>query len=344
DSGPNQDLDMTASHRGPLAGLILPVMAAPMLLASSLALVRALRAAGVFAGWQASNARTPEDFAHWLDILAADDREAASQGRVLPPHAVNLRVDPKNPIIAAKMDLCKAARVPWLLTSLGDPTDVVERAHAWGGHVIHDATTIRFAEKAIDAGVDGLLLVCAGAGGHTGHLSPFAFIPAVRKRFDGLILAAGGIADGAGIAGALAMGADLACMGTRFIATEESGVVAGHRALIVEAKARDLVQSDSLSGVPAHWLAASLTASGLDPSALPPRRGVMRGAILPEGVKAWRDLWSAGHSVELIDAAPPAAAVVQKLREELGRTDLSFDWLARAETRLGQPRDDFASA
>lgn len=317
-----------------LSGLRLPVMAAPMLMASSLALTRALRRQGVLAAWQGANARTPADFASWLETFAEDDRDASREGRSLAPHVVNLRVADEDEVIAAKLDLCEAARVPWLLTSLGDPSRVVARAHAWGGRVIHDATTMRFADKAIHAGVDGLLLVCAGAGGHTGLLSPFAFIPAVRRRFDGLIIAAGGIADGAGVAGALALGADLAAMGTRFIATEESGVRAGHRAMIVSSRAEDVLQSDAVSGIAAHWLIPSLCAQGLDPHALPPKRGRRMGGELPEGVKAWRDLWSAGHSVELIEDAPPAQQVVARLATEIIEAEAPVDWKAKAQARL----------
>jgi nitronate monooxygenase len=320
---------------GLFADLRLPVMAAPMFIVSSLELAIACCRAGVVAAWQAGNPRTVEDFGHWLDALARARAESLGRGEAFAPHAVNLITSGRDPELAQqKLALCEKARVPLLVTSLGDPAETVKRAHGWGGLVIHDATTMRFADKAIAAGVDGLLLVCAGAGGHTGHLSPFAFIPAVRKRFDGLILAAGGIADGAGVAAALALGADMACLGTRFIATTESGAPEGHKQMLATARMEDVIQSDAFSGIPAHWLAPSLTRNNLDPANLPPKLGPRQGAVLPDTVRPWRDLWSGGHSTGLIADAPSVATVVDRLAEEFAAARAPADWRAQAGRRL----------
>ncbi|MDB5470170.1 MAG: nitronate monooxygenase [Caulobacter sp.] len=325
---------MTAP-RDLFADVRLPVMAAPMFIVSSLELAIACCRAGVVAAWQAGNPRTVEEFGHWLDAIAVAERESRDRGEPFAPHAVNLITSGREPELAqAKLALCEKARVPLLVTSLGDPAETVKRAHGWGGLVIHDATTLRFAEKAIAAGVDGLLLVCAGAGGHTGHLSPFAFIPAVRRRFGGLILAAGGIADGAGVAAALALGADMACLGTRFIATRESGAPEGQKEMLAAARMEDVIQSDSFSGIPAHWLKGSLIQHGLDPANLPPKLAVRQGAILPDDVKPWKDLWSGGHSTGLIDDVPSVAQVVDRLCAEFAAARLHPDWRAQASRRL----------
>ena len=176
------------------------------------------------------------------------------------------------------------------------------------------------------------MLTCAGAGGHSGLLSPFAFVPAVRARYSGLIITGGGIASAAGIAAALALGADLACMGTRFIATREAGADAGHKAMIKTVDMADILMSDVINGIPANWIRQSLAAIGFDPAALPPKRGPMRGAEMPAGVRPWRDVWSAGHSVGLIDDVPSVADLVERLAEDFGSTP--GDWRQRLQTAL----------
>lgn len=177
------------------------------------------------------------------------------------------------------------------------------------------------------------MLTCAGAGGHTGFLTPFAFVPKVRAMNDGPLLVGGGIADGAGIAGALALGADIAVMGTRFIATPESGVVDGHRHMIAEVAMEDIVISDVMNGVAANWMRQSIAHVGLDPDAMPPKRGPRQGAEMPEGVKPWRDIWSAGRSVGLIDAVAPVQHVVDQLAVQFDAASVRTDWRARL-TRL----------
>lgn len=298
------------------ANLSLPLMCAPMSIASSVPLAVACCKAGVIAGWQGGTYTPDDEFAAYLSAL--DGLDGA-------PPIVNIPArwgsDPK---WQARIDRLGDYKAPLILSSLGDPSALVARVHGWGGRVVQDVTTMKHAEKAIAAGVDGLMLTCAGAGGHTGFLTPFAFVPAVRRIWSGLLIVAGGIADVYGIAGALALGGDIAAMGTRFIATPESGVVEGHRAMIATESIDDIIASAAMNGVPAHWMRSSITAVGLDPNSLPTVRTDM-----PEGVMAWRDIWSAGQSVGLIDAAEPVAALVTRLATEFEALPNLPDWRAR---------------
>jgi nitronate monooxygenase len=319
-----------------LRDLRLPLLCAPMSFASSLPLTLACCEAGIVGGWQGGNIRTIEEFEAYLTSLEEGRRRAEGEGRPFGPHMVNFPAavvrDPE--LGAQKLKLCEAFAAPFILSSVGDPTEIARRAHGWGGRVIHDAISVRHAEKAIEAGVDGLLLTCAGAGGHTGFLSPLAFVPKVRTMFDGLLIAGGGLATGAGIAAVLALGADLACMGTRFIATEESGAVAGHKQMITMTGMEDIIVSDAMNGIPAHWIRQSIAAVGLDPDNLPQKRGPMRGAEMPEGVRPWRDVWSAGHSAGLIDDVAPAGDVVDRLITEFAAAGAVVDWRARLNARV----------
>ncbi len=298
------------------SNLSLPLMCAPMSFASSVPLATACCKAGVIGGWQGGTITPFEQFEHYLKALA--DTGGA-------PPIVNMPArwgtDPK---AADRLDLLERYRVPLVLSSLGDPSALAERVHGWGGRLVHDVTTMKHAEKAIAAGADGLMLTCAGAGGHTGFLTPMAFVPAVRRIFGGLLIVAGGIADAHGIAASLALGGDIACMGTRFIATPESGVVEGHRSMIPAVSADDIVASAAMNGVPAHWMRQSIEAVGLDAKALPNVRSPM-----PEGVMPWRDIWSAGQSAGLIDAVEPVAELVVRLKGEFEALPAGPDWRKR---------------
>lgn len=299
-----------------LSNLSLPLMCAPMSFASSVPLAVACCQAGVIGGWQGGTITPFEQFEHYLAALADGDGA---------PPIVNMPArwgtDPK---AADRLALLERYRVPLVLSSLGDPSALVERVHGWGGRVVHDVTTMKHAEKAIAAGADGLMLTCAGAGGHTGFLTPMAFVPAVRRMFGGLLIVAGGIADAHGIAASLALGGDIACMGTRFIATPESGVVEGHRAMIPTVGADDIVASAAMNGVPAHWMRQSIEAVGLDAKTLPTVRSPM-----PDGIVPWRDIWSAGQSTGLIDAVEPVADLVARLARDFETLPAIPDWRAR---------------
>jgi nitronate monooxygenase len=325
---------MTKTARDLFADLRLPLLCAPMSFASSLPLALACCQSGVVGGWQGGNVPTIEEFELYLSTLDEAETRARAEGRAFAPHAINLPAavvrDPD--LGAAKLKLCEKFAVPLIFSSVGDPTEVVKRAHSWGGFVIHDAINTRHAEKAIAAGVDGLMLTCAGAGGLTGSLSPMAFVPKVRESFDGLLLVGGGIGSAAGIAGALALGADLAVMGTRFIATEESGVVAGHKAMIAEARMEDVFVSDRVTGIPGNWIRQSIQSVGLDPDNMPEKRGPLRGAQMP--ARPWRDIWSAGHSIGLIGDVVPVSALVDRLAAEFEALPMKFDWRTSLATRL----------
>lgn len=303
--------------------LALPLMCAPMSFASSVPLATACVRAGVVAGWQGGTLTPMDEFERYLAALA--DTDGAPPIVNLPSR---IAAEPEG---EAKLALLEAHRVPLVLSSLGDPSRLVERVHGWGGRVVQDVTTMRHAEKALEAGVDGLMVTCSGAGGHTGFLTPFAFVPAVRRIYDGLLIVAGGIADAVGMVGALALGGDIACMGTRFIATPESGVVEGHRAMIAQAGIDRIVTSSAMNGVPANWIRDSLEQVGLDPAQ------IAGGKVpMPEGVRAWRDTFSAGQSVGLIERIEPVAELVVRLTQEFAALAPHSAWrdrLAAIETQ-----------
>lgn len=321
------------SLRQSFLDLRLPILQAPMFLVSSLSLARACSVAGVIGAFQLGNPTSHEELEQWLmELRDAEHAQRASGGR-FAPICVNVNANGINaPGYQERFALCEKYRVPLILSSIGDPKALVARAHGWGARVIHDVTTMRFAEKALAGGVDGLMLTCAGAGGHTGALSPFAFLPQVRRLFDGPVVLAGGIADASGILGALALGADLICMGTRFIATEESVAPDAYKAMLVSAETSDVIESDAIAGLTANWLKPSLVANGLDPDNLPPPRARHR-PNLPEGVRAWRTVWSGGHSTGLVDDIPTVAALVNRLEADL-KARLPVAWQAGLAERF----------
>ena len=295
--------------------LRLPVIAAPMFLTSGLDLVAASCRAGVVGSFPAANARTPEELESWFDKLEADTASRA-------PFAVNLT-------LGAPLDSNPHAQVvlrrkpPILISSVGSPGDIVGRVHDWGGLSFHDVTTVRHAEKAAEAGVDGIILVCGGAGGHAGSANPFALLPQVRERFGGLIILGGAISDGRGILAAQALGADLVYMGTRFLATAESTASDDYKAMVVAAETKDIVYTPSISGLPASFIRQSIEAAGLDPARLPPPKGLHR-PDLPAGVRAWRDIWSAGHGAGLVRDVPTVADLVDRLEAEYQAAQRTF--------------------
>lgn len=295
-----------------LSRLRLPVIAAPMFLVTGPALVIAACRAGVMGALPALNARSPEMFGEWLDEVHS--ALAAAPGAA--PLAVNIATPQfGGKRWVADMDLIRRHQVPVVITAIGDPSEVVQEVHRWGGIVLHDATTLAHAEKAVKVGVDGVNVICAGAGGHAGLLNPFAFLPQVRRLFDGIVCLAGGIGDGRAIRAAQTMGADLVYMGTRFIATQESLAAPEYKQMLVEAASSDVLYTPSIAGMPGNFLKPAMRRVGLDPDHLPPPKGPHQ-PDLPEGVRAWRDIWSAGHGVGLIDDVPTAATLVDRLETE----------------------------
>lgn len=315
--------------------LALPVMQAPMLICSSLELVIASCRAGIIGAFPSGNPRGEETLDSWLSAIRDAEAESLDRGERFAPFCVNLlasrAIDQAQR--AERLATCRRARVPLILTNLGDPRAEVEAAHEWGGTVFHDVTTMKFAEKAIESGVDGLMLVTGGAGGHAGTLNPFSFLPQVRRMFDGTIMLAGGIADGYGIAAGLALGADLVVMGTRFIATRESGSFADHKQMLVDARSEDVLYTDAIAGMPASFLRPSMIAHGLDPDNLPSPKGLHR-PNLPDGIRAWKHIWSGGHSTGLIDDVPCVADLVGRLKEEFDAARSPADWRAALERSL----------
>lgn len=296
--------------------LALPVICAPMFIVSNPDLVIAQCKSGVIGSFPALNARPQAALGEWLSrikaALAADPQAA--------PFAVNQIIHPSNERLAQDMALCVEHEVPLIITSLSAPTAIVPQVHAYGGKVFHDVISVRHAEKALEAGVDGLILVCAGAGGHAGTLSPFALVGEIRKFYAGPIALSGAIANGSAILAAQAMGADFAYIGTRFIATEEANAAAAYKQAILEASAKDVVYTPYFTGVHGNYLKQSILAAGLDPDNLPLRDksamsfGSQRGE--ETAAKAWRDIWGAGQGVGCIDDLQPAAEVVGRLKSE----------------------------
>jgi nitronate monooxygenase len=230
---------------------------------------------------------------------------------------VNLIVHRTNPRLEADLALCVEHRVPVVITSLGAVADLVDTVHGYGGVVFHDVVNARHARKAAEAGVDGLIAVCAGAGGHAGVGSPFALVAEIREFFAGTVLLAGALSHGRHVAAAQALGADLAYMGTRFIATRESQADAGYKGMIVESRAQDIVYTDAVSGIPANFLGPSLTDNGYDVAALA-KQGLGQGQLKPidDEVKAWKTIWSAGQGVGQIEDVPPTSDLVDRLERE----------------------------
>jgi len=296
--------------------LTLPVIAAPMFIVSGPELVLAACRAGVIGTFPSLNCRTAADLEARLAQLDAALAADAAAGRPAAPYGVNLICHRTNQRLAVDTDLVVRHRVPLVITSGGDPRSIVERVHGYGGVVLSDVTDARWARKAAGAGVDGLILVCAGAGGHAGIMNPFALLPEVREFFAGTVVLAGAISDGRAIRAAEVLGADLAYMGTRFIATAEANADARYRAMLIEGNADDLIYTDVFSGIPANMLRPSIRQFGLDPDRLPEKNALDISKELNVDVKAWRDIWTAGQGIVSIHDAPPVATMVARLRAE----------------------------
>lgn len=299
------------------AQMTLPVICSPMFIVSNPKLVVAQCTSGVMGSFPALNARPQTLLDDWLSEVQAGlaDYQQANPAAAVAPFAVNQIIHQSNDRLDQDVAACGKHRVPYIITSLRAPGDLVAEIHAWGGKVFHDVTTLRHAEKALEAGVDGLILVCAGAGGHAGTLSPFALLSEVRRIYDGPIILSGAITSGAGILGALAMGADFAYMGTRFIASAEANASDAYKQAIVDASASDILYTPFFTGIPGNYLKASIAAAGLDPANLP-EPGAGASNFGSTRVKPWKDIWGAGQGVGGIDSVRPAAEIVATLRQE----------------------------
>ncbi len=302
-----------------LGRLRLPVIGAPLFIIANPALVIAQCTAGIIGSFPALNARPASQLDEWLaeitEALAAWDH--AHPETPSAPFAVNQIVHRSNDRLEHDMALCAKYHVPVVITSLGARPEVNQAVHAWGGIVLHDVINQVFAHKAIDKGADGLIAVAAGAGGHAGTQSPFALVQEIRSWFDGPVALAGAIARGESILAAQAMGADLAYIGSAFIATEEARAAPAYKQMLVDSAAADIVYTDLFTGVHGNYLRGSIVASGMDPDHLPQGDpSTMDFAAVVAGAKAWKDIWGCGQGIGAIGAVTPAADRIQQLKRE----------------------------
>jgi nitronate monooxygenase len=301
------------------AGLRAPAIGAPMFLVSGPDLVIEQCKAGIVGAFPALNARPQSELDVWLtrieEALGAARREDPSVR--IGPYAVNLIVNAANGRLEQDLEIVVKHEVPIVITSLQAPRDIAKRVHEYGGVVLHDVVRVRHAEKALEAGVDGIILVCAGAGGHAGRLSPFALVNEVRRIFDGPLVLAGAITNGSGVLAAQAMGCDAAYMGTRFIATRESLASDAYKQMLLDSNAEDIAYTPFFSGVPGSYLKPSIRNAGLDPDNLPVQEGAKAEYRTRESrPKTWKDIWGAGQGVGNIDSVPPAKTLVDRIVAE----------------------------
>jgi len=289
--------------------LTVPAIAAPMFLVSGPDLVVETCRAGLVGAFPALNQRTSEGYEAWL--MEIEDRLAGGKAA---PYGVNLIVHKTNPRLQQDLEITVKHRVPLVITSLGAVKDVVDAIHSYGGSVFHDVIHMHHARKAAEAGVDGLIPVCAGAGGHAGTLNPFAFLAEIREFFDKTLILSGCITNGRQIAAARLLGADLAYLGTRFIATRESMAPPAYKQMILESAAKDILYTAAVSGVAANFLRPSLVAAGADPDNLPAHAKMDFGS--DREARAWKDVWSAGQGVGDIRDIPAAHELCKRLIRE----------------------------
>ncbi len=303
-----------------LKDLRLPLIGAPLLIVSNPLLVIAQCRAGIVGSFPALNARAPGELEQWLTQIEAalGDPAAAVPGIKVAPYAVNQIVHASNPRLAEDVELCVKHKVPIMITSLQAPDPVVKAAHRYGGLVFHDVISIRHAQKALEAGVDGLILVTAGAGGHAGSLNPFAFVEEIRRFYDGPIILSGAMSRGHHILAAQAMGADLAYMGTRFVASEEARAIDDYKQMLVSSTAEDILGTNVFTGVYGNYLKGSIVRAGLDPAQLgqSDKSKMDLSAMQSAGSKAWKDIWGAGQSVAGIQSVSSTQAIVDQLAIE----------------------------
>ncbi|WP_288413400.1 nitronate monooxygenase family protein [uncultured Sphingomonas sp.] len=300
--------------------LTIPVIGSPLFIISGPDLVIAQCKAGIVGSFPALNARPQAQLDEWLrritEELAAHDR--AHPDRPSAPFAVNQIVHRSNDRLEADLATCAKWKVPIVITSLGAREDLNTAVHGWGGITLHDVIDDRFAHKAVEKGADGLILVCTGAGGHAGRLNPFAFTQEVRQWFDGPLALSGAIANGGAVLAAQAAGADLAYVGSPFIATTQANAVAAYKQAVVDGRAGDIVYSNLFTGVHGNYLRASIVAAGLDPDALPDSDASAMN--FGSGAKAWKDIWGAGQGIGAVEAIVPAADRIARMAAEYHAT------------------------
>jgi len=319
--------------------LELPVIGSPLFIVSGPELVIAQCKAGVVGSFPALNARPAHVLEEWIIRIKNElaEYQAANPDKKVAPFAVNQICHSSNDRLAQDMEICVKHEVPIIITSLRPPEEVVKGAHSYGGKVFHDVINVKHAKKAAEQGVDGLILVCAGAGGHAGTLSPFALVREVKQWFDGTVILSGAMSDGWSIAGALAMGADLAYMGTRFIATAEANADEAYKQSLIDYAAEDIIYSNLFTGVHGNYLAPSVAAAGLDPANLPEadksKMNFGSGGNMKQ--KAWKDIWGSGQGIGQIKDAPPVADLIARMKSEYVQACREFAERMPAEALQG---------
>ncbi|MDA1056680.1 MAG: nitronate monooxygenase family protein [Proteobacteria bacterium] len=308
--------------------LSIPVVAAPLFIISRPNLVIAQCKAGVVGSFPALNARPQELLSDWIKQNKDELGEYQEQnpGKKVAPFAVNQICHLSNDRLLADVETCVKHQVPIIITSLRPPADLVKAIHSYGGLVFHDVINTRHAQKAVSEGVDGLILVCAGAGGHAGALSPFALLRETREWYDGTILLSGAISDGYSVASALAMGADLAYVGTRFIATQESEAEDEYKQMLIDSSAKDVVYTNYFSGVHGNYLSPSVIKSGMDPDNLPEadktKMNFNSGGNAAK--KVWKDIKGCGQGLSPIKDSPAVTDLVDNMRNEFLEASKAF--------------------
>jgi nitronate monooxygenase len=308
--------------------LSIPVIGSPLFLVSGPELVIAQCKAGIIGSFPALNARPQHVLEEWIMRIKTELKEYQAQNpdKKVAPFAVNQICHGSNDRLMDDMATCVKHEVPIIITSLRPPAELVEAAHSYGGLVYHDVINVRHAKKAAEQGVDGLILVCAGAGGHAGALSPFALLREVKEWFSGTVILSGSIGDGYSVASSLALGADFAYMGTRFIATKEANADQGYKQMLIESAADDIVYSNLFTGVSGNYLKPSIKNAGLDPNNLPEadKSAMNFGSGGNTDAKAWKDIWGSGQGIGLIKDDPSVAELVARILEEFNRAKKEF--------------------
>ena len=310
----------------------LPVIGAPLFTVSYPELVLAQCKAGVVGSFPALNARPAEKLDEWLTSMKKElsEHQEANPNEIVAPFAVNQICHHSNNRLEEDMEVCVKHEVPIIITSLRAPKAVIDAVHSYDGAVMHDVMNIRHAKKAVDEGADGLILVCAGAGGHAGTLSPFALVREVREFFDGPIALSGSISHGASVLSAQAMGADFAYIGTRFIATQEANATQGYKDMIVDSTAKDIMYSSTFTGVDGNYLRPSVENAGLDPENLPyaDKNDMNFGTSGGAGdnqKKAWKDIWGSGQGIGTLHDVPTVRESVDSMIEEYQQASSRLD-------------------
>ena len=309
--------------------LSIPVIGSPLFLVSGPELVIAQCKAGIIGSFPELNARPQHVLEEWIVRIKTELAEYQKQNpdKKVAPFAVNQICHGSNDRLMDDMATCVKHEVPIIITSLRPPAELVEAAHSYGGVVYHDVINVRHAKKAAEQGVDGLILVCAGAGGHAGALSPFALLREVKEWFDGTVILSGSIGDGYSVASALALGADFAYMGTRFIATKEANADQGYKQMLIDSAADDIVYSNLFTGVSGNYLKPSIKNAGLDPDNLPEadKSKMNFGSGGNTDAKAWKDIWGSGQGIGGIKDDPSVEDLVTRIKEEYNKARIEFN-------------------